>query len=256
MTGGEKALQTKAVFAQPGIVTVWLEAKPKEIDLTDDQVREYFDEITKPPVSDFFRPNAWPNTPDILTEYLQFGGRPAFTIRLVLAGTLCANYGIYGPAYERMVNKARETGSEEYHHSEKYELKNWSPDDADLSDFIALINKVRRENAALHQNVTLKFHTTDNEQILCYSKSSGDNVVICVVNVDPHNTQSGWIELDLTALSLEAGRPFQVHDLLSGARHTWHGARNYVQLNPHVVPASVFRIRRKVRTEKDFEYYL
>ena len=223
---------------------------------TAHELREYFTEITRPPVSDFLRPNAWPNTPDILTEYLQYGGRPAFTIRLILAGTLCSNYGLYGPAYERLIHTARETGSEEYLDSEKYEVKNWGVSDDDLSEFIALINKVRRENPALHQNTTLRFHNTDNDQILCYSKSSGDNVVICIVNVDPHNTQSGWIDLDLAALSLESGRAFQVHDLLSGARHTWHGARNHVQLNPNVVAAHVFRIRRKVRTERDFEYYL
>ena len=223
---------------------------------TAHELREYFSEITRPPVSDFFRPNAWPNTPDILTDYLQFGGRPAFAIRIVLAATLSASYGIYGPAFERLVHVARESGSEEYLDSEKYEIKDWGTSDDDLSEFIAVVNRVRRENPALHQNVTLRFHQSDNDQILCYSKSAGENVVICIVNVDPHNAQAGWIDLDLPALSLEHGRPFQVHDLLSGARHTWHGPRNYVQLNPHVVPAHVFRIRRKVRTERDFEYYL
>jgi starch synthase (maltosyl-transferring) len=223
---------------------------------TAHELIEYFTEITKPPVSDFFRPNAWPNTPDILTEYLQYGGRPAFVVRLVLAATLSANYGIYGPAFERFVHVAREPGSEEYLDSEKYEVKTWGASDDDLSDFIALVNTIRRENPALQQNATLRFHRTENEQILCHSKSAGENVVICVTNLDPHNTQAGWIDLDLPALGLDAHRPFQVHDLLSGARFTWHSARNYVQLNPHVVPAHVFRIRRRVRTERDFEYYL
>ncbi|MGZ8711072.1 MAG: hypothetical protein ACXW28_12695 [Thermoanaerobaculia bacterium] len=220
------------------------------------ELTEYFTEISKPPVSDFFRPNAWPNTPDILTEYLQYGGRPAFTIRLVLAATLAANYGIYGPAYERFVHQARETGSEEYLDSEKYEVKQWSTTDDDLSEFIALVNRIRRENPALQQNTSLRFHKTDSDQIICYSKAVGENVVICVVNVDPHNTHAGWVDLDLSALGLETGRGFQVHDLLSGARHTWQGPRNYVQLNPHIVPAYIFRIRRRVRTERDFEYYL
>jgi starch synthase (maltosyl-transferring) len=121
---------------------------------------------------------------------------------------------------------------------------------------IALVNRVRRENPALQQNATLLFHETTNDEILCYSKSAGDNVVLTVVNVDPHNPQSGYIELDLQALNLDASRPFQVHELLSGARFTWHGPRNYVQLNPSVVPAHIFRIRRKVRTERDFEYFL
>jgi len=223
---------------------------------TSFELQEYFEEITKPPVSDFFRPNAWPNTPDILTEYLQYGGRPAFSIRVILAATLSANYGIYGPAYERMLHQPKEAGSEEYLDSEKYEIKQWSDSDDDLSDLIALLNRIRRDNPALQQNATLKFHEVDNEQLICYSKSSGDNVVLTIVNTDPHNTQAGWVELDLAALQLDTGRPFQVHELMSGARYTWHGARNYVQLNPHVVPAHIFRIRRKVRTEHDFEYYL
>ncbi|HEX7421888.1 MAG TPA: alpha-1,4-glucan--maltose-1-phosphate maltosyltransferase [Thermoanaerobaculia bacterium] len=220
------------------------------------ELREYFEEITKPPVSDFFRPNAWPNTPDILTEYLQYGGKPAFTIRFVLAATLSANYGIYGPAFERFEHAARESGSEEYLDSEKYEVKRWEPAGDDLTEFMTVVNRIRRENPALQQNTTLKFHKTDNESILCYSKSSGDNIVLCVVNVDPNNTQSGWLDLDLDALQLDPTRAFQVHDLLSNARHSWHGPRNFVQLNPHVVPAHIFRIRRRVRTERDFEYYL
>ena len=223
---------------------------------TAHELREYFQEITKPPVSDFFRPNAWPNTPDILTEYLQYGGKPAFTIRFVLAATLSSSYGIYGPPFERYDHVARESGSEEYHDSEKYAVKRWEPTGDDLSELITVVNRVRRENIALQQNTTLRFHKTDNESILCYSKAAGDNIVLCVVNVDPNNTQSGWLDLDLEALQLDPTRAFQVHDLLSNARHSWHGPRNFVQLNPHVVPAHIFRIRRRVRTERDFEYYL
>jgi starch synthase (maltosyl-transferring) len=220
------------------------------------ELTEYFTEVTKPPVSDFFRPNAWPNTPDILTEYLQYGGRPAFVIRLMLAATLSSNYGMYGPAFERMLFAPKEAGSEEYLDSEKYEVKHWPQGDDDLSDLIAHVNRIRHENPALQQNATLQFHETDNDQILCYSKAAGENVIVTVVNVDPHNTQSGYIELDLASLALDVKRAFQVHDLLSGARHTWHGPRNYVKLNPHEVPAHIFRIRRRVRTERDFEYYL
>ncbi|HYS52390.1 MAG TPA: alpha-1,4-glucan--maltose-1-phosphate maltosyltransferase [Thermoanaerobaculia bacterium] len=238
----------KAGFTQSYTYFAWRNTK---YELT-----EYFNAITKPPISDFLRPNAWPNTPDILTEYLQYGGRPAFVIRLILSGTLSANYGIYGPAFERLVSEAREPGSEEYRDSEKYEIKQWPQTSEDLSEMIAVVNRVRRENPALQQNATLKFHNTTNDEILCYSKSAGDNVVVTVVNVDPHNAQSAWLELDLAALGVDANRPFQVHELLSGARYTWHGSRNYVQLNPHVVPAHIFRIRRKVRTERDFEYFL
>ncbi|MBK5260377.1 MAG: alpha-1,4-glucan--maltose-1-phosphate maltosyltransferase [Thermoanaerobaculia bacterium] len=240
----------KAGYSQSYTYFAWRNAGP--------EIAEYFNEITKPPVSDFFRPNVWPNTPDILTEYLQFGGRPAFTIRLVLAATLSANYGLYGPVFERHLSAPREAGSEEYLDSEKYEVKQWQKNDDDLSELIALVNKIRRENVALQQNATLKFHPTDNENIICYSKTSADgvNVILTIVNVDPQNTQTGWIELDLVALSLDARGGFQVHDLLSGARHNWNGSRNYVQLNPHVVPAHIFRIRRRVRTERDFEYFL
>jgi starch synthase (maltosyl-transferring) len=220
------------------------------------ELTEYFEEITRPPVSDFFRPNAWPNTPDILTEFLQYGGRSAFTQRLVLAATLCANYGIYGPPFERFEHLAREHGSEEYLDSEKYQLRHWPKTDDDLSEFISVINRVRRENLALQQNGSLRFHPTDNEQLLCYSKTAEENAIVVIVNLDPHNAHSGWIDLDLDALRLEASRPFQVHDLLSGARFTWQSGRNFIKLNPHVVPAHIFRIRRRVRTERDFEYFL
>ena len=238
----------KAGFSQSYTYFAWRNTKY--------EITQYFDEITRPPVSDFFRPNAWPNTPDILTEYLQYGGRPAFVIRLILAATLSANYGIYGPAFERMVHEAREPGSEEYRDSEKYEVKRWGNSEDDLSEMIAVVNRVRRENPALQQNASLFFHSTSNDEVICYSKAAGENVIVVAVNVDPHNTQSAWLELDLAALQLDANRPFQVHDLLSGARYTWHGGRNYIQLNPHVVPAHIFRIRRKVRSERDFEYFL
>jgi starch synthase (maltosyl-transferring) len=241
----------KAGFTQSYTYFAWRNTKQELVD--------YFSEISKPPVSDFFRPNAWPNTPDILTEYLQFGGRAAFTIRFILAATLSSNYGIYGPAFERFVAAPREPGSEEYLDSEKYEVKEWAATDDDLSPLIAVVNRIRRENAALQQNATLRFHPTTNEEMICYSKSAGDNVVITVVSVDPHNVQTGWVELDLDAMNLDTvdgTRPFQVHELLSGARYTWHGSRNFVKLDPARVPAHIFRIRRKVRTERDFEYFL
>ena len=223
---------------------------------TSYELKEYFEEITKPPVSDFFRPNVWPNTPDILPEFLQDGGRSAFTLRYILAATLAANYGIYGPAFERFVHEPREQGSEEYLDSEKYEVKYWPPTTDDLSELMALVNRIRRENAALQQNATLTFHETDNEHIVCYSKTAGENAIIVVVNVDPHNTHAAWLDLDALGITASGDRSFQVHDLLSGARHRWHGSRNYVQLNPRIVSAHIFRIRRRVRTERDFEYFL
>jgi starch synthase (maltosyl-transferring) len=240
----------KAGFTQSYTYFAWRNSKS--------EIVEYLEEVSKPPVSDFFRPNVWPNTPDILPEYLQYGGRAAFTIRFILAATLAASYGIYGPPFERYIGTAREHGSEEYLDSEKYEVRHWEQTDDDMTELIALVNRIRRENVAMHSNTTLKFHRTTNSEIVCYSKTSvdGTNTIITVVSVDPQNTQSGWIELDLEGLGVDDRRPYQVHDLLTNARHSWTGSRNFVQLNPHVMPAHIFRIRRRIRTERDFEYYL
>jgi starch synthase (maltosyl-transferring) len=222
------------------------------------ELTQYFTELTKTEVAEYFRPSLWPNTPDILTEQLQFGGRPAFIHRLILAATLGASYGIYGPPYELLENRPRERGSEEYLDSEKYQLRHWDlAAPHSLRDLIALVNRVRRENPSLKSDAGLRFHATDNEQLLCYSKSAeaADNTIVAVVNLDPHHVQSGWLELDLAALGLETGRPFQVHDLLTGARYLWNGPRNFVQLDPRQTPAHLFRVRRRVRSEQDFDYF-
>ena len=208
------------------------------------ELTQYFTELTQPDVREYFRPSLWPNTPDILTEYLQSGGRPAFMTRLVLAATLAASYGIYGPAFELCENRRREPRSEEYLDSEKYEIKQWELDRPDsLKDFIAQVNRIRRENPALQSDWSLSFHHVDNEQLICYSKRTENlkNVIVVVVNLDPRYTQSGWVELDLEALGFYPSQTYQVHDLLTDARHVWQGRRNYVELNPHVVPAHVFR---------------
>jgi starch synthase (maltosyl-transferring) len=225
---------------------------------TKEELTEYFTELTRTGVREFFRPNLWPNTPDILTEYLQFGGRPGFLIRHVLAATLGASYGIYGPAFELLDHRARSPGSEEYLDSEKYQLRNWNLDDPwSLRDFITRINRIRRDNPALQQDRGLRFHETDNPMMICYSKVTEElsNIVIVVVNLDPHHRQAGWVTLDLTALGLTPHQAFQVHDELSDGRYLWQGAANYVELLPDS-PAHVFRIRRKSRTERDFDYYL
>jgi starch synthase (maltosyl-transferring) len=219
---------------------------------------QYFTELTETEVAEYFRPSLWPNTPDILTEQLQFGGRPMFIQRLVLAATLGASYGIYGPAYELLESLPRERGGEEYLDSEKYQLRQWDLEaPQSLRDLIARVNRVRRENASLRTNAGLRFHSSDNEQLLCYSKAApgADNLIIIVVNLDPHHVQSGWVELDLARLGLEIGRSFQVHDLLTGARYLWSGARNFVQLDPQQAPAHIFRVRRRVRSEHDFDYF-
>jgi starch synthase (maltosyl-transferring) len=209
------------------------------------ELTQYFTELTQTDVREYFRPNLWPNTPDILTEYLQSGGRSAFMTRLMLAATLGASYGIYGSAFELCENRPRERGSEEYLNSEKYEIKQWELDRPDsLKDFIAQVNGIRRENPALQSDWSLSFHQVDNEQLICYSKGTDDlsNVIVVVVNLDPHYTQSGWVELDLDKLGVDPHQPYQVHDLLTDARHLWQGRRNYVELNPHVMPAHIFRI--------------
>jgi starch synthase (maltosyl-transferring) len=223
------------------------------------EITTYFTELTQSPVREFFRPNLWPNTPDILPEVLQVGGRPAFMVRLLLAATLGANYGIYGPAFELLENTPREPGSEEYLNSEKYEVKHWDLDSpASLRHFIARVNRIRRDNIALQSDHSLIFHETDNPNLICYSKSSQDfsDVIIVVVNLDWAHTQVGWVTLDLKALSVDTGRSFEAEDLLSGGRFLWQGTREYVELVPQSLPGHILRVRRWARTERDFDYYL
>jgi starch synthase (maltosyl-transferring) len=222
------------------------------------ELTEYLTEITQSEVREYARPNLWTNTQDILTETLQLGGRAAFQSRFILAATLGSSYGIFGPSFELCESTPREPGVEEYRDSEKYEVRHWDltrPDS--LKDLIGRVNRIRRENPALHFNHTLRFHPTDNESLICYSKTSPNraNAIVVVVNLDPHHTQAGWIDLQLEELGLSAEQPFQVHNLLSDARYLWHGSRNYVELNPHSVPARIFRIVPRVRTERDFEYF-
>jgi len=226
---------------------------------TKAEITEYFQELTQTEVREYFRPNLWPNTPDILPEYLQFGGRAAFMLRLVLAATLSGNYGIYGPAFELLENRPREAGSEEYLDSEKYEIKHWNRESADsLKDFITRINKIRKDNPALKCDWSLCFHEIDNEQMVCYTKRTEDlgNIILVVVNLDPHHVQSGWVRIPLEPLQLAATDSYQAHDLLTGARFLWHGARNYVQLDPKNGPAHILRLRRRIRREQDFDYFM
>jgi starch synthase (maltosyl-transferring) len=225
---------------------------------TKRELTEYFEELTQTDVREFFRPNLWPNTPDILTDFLQHGGRPAFTIRLVLATTLGANYGIYGPAFELGENRAVRPGSEEYLESEKYQIRNWDLENpASLSGLITTVNKIRRENPALQGDLSLRFHPVDNEQIIAYSKMTDDllNIVVVIVNLDPERTQAGMVDLPLDALHLDPRQPYQMHDLLTDTKYVWRGSRNYVELNPQRLPAHVFCIRRRVRTENGVDYF-
>ena len=226
---------------------------------TKQELTDYFTDLALGPGRQYYRPNVWPNTPDILHEMLQSGLRPVFAARLVLAATLAANYGIYGPTYELLESAPRESGSEEYRDSEKYQLRHWTIDRPDsLWSLIARMNRIRRENAALQSDVGLHFCAIDNDQLIAYLKidAGSGNVILTVVNLDPHQPQSGWVELDVDVLKLDAEQPYQVHDLLSEQRYIWRGRRNYVMLDPQRTPAHVFRLRRRVRREQDFDYYL
>jgi starch synthase (maltosyl-transferring) len=226
---------------------------------TKQELTEYLTELTQTKVREYMRPNLWPNTPDILSETLQIGGRPAFLSRIVLAATLGPNYGIYGPAYELGENQPLRPGSEEYLNSEKYEIRRWDIDAPhSIAGTIASINRARRENPALHANYDLVFHPTDNPYLIAYSKSSrdGGNFVLTVVNLDSFHTQAGWVTLNLDRLKLLPDEGFQVFDQLTGLRYLWQGARNYVELSPDRIPAHLFRVLRKVRSERDFDYYL
>jgi len=222
------------------------------------ELEQYLTSLTTTEMTEYFRPNFWPNTPDILNDYLQLGGPPAFKARLVLAATLSSNYGIYGPAFELCVGEPVEIGSEEYLNSEKYEVRHWDWDAPhNLKHYIAQVNRIRRENVVLQSNRNLRFYPFDNESVICYGKHSDDfsEVIIVAVNLDPNWTQSGWLELPIEEFDLPFGKPYQVHDLLNDKRYLWNGGRNFVQLDPQTSPAHIFRLRRFQRSEREFDYY-
>ena len=210
------------------------------------ELTEYFTELNQDGILEYFRPNLWPNTPDILNAYLQKGGRAAFVSRLILAATLGASYGIYGPAFELCESRAVREGSEEYLDSEKYQIRVWDIHNPNsLRDLITHVNGIRRASPALQRNSGLAFHPVDNEQLIAYSRVSEDasDMLLVVVNLDPRNTQAGWVNVALEEFHLGTEESFQVHDLLTDVRYVWHGSRNYVQLNPTVLPAHILRVR-------------
>ena len=220
-------------------------------------LREYFTTLTTPPVVDFFRPNAWPNTPDILNEYLQTDARSAYVVRAVLAATLSANYGVYGPAFELMDGRPVRPGSEEYLDSEKYQVRQWDRGRPDsLADLLGRLNRIRREHPALQFDRGLTFHPTSNDRVIAYSKQHGDSTVLVIANTDPYHTQWADVDVQLQLLGLPADQPYQCHDLLTDARYLWHGYHNVVKLDPGESPAHVFAVRRRVRTEHDFDYFV
>ncbi len=212
------------------------------------ELMEYFTELAHGPGRDYYRPNAWPNTPDILNEHLHHGPRSIFMSRLVLAATLSASYGIYGPPYELLQGTPREPGSEEYLDSEKYQIRHWGPLTLEREDsiagFIATVNRIRKDYAALRSNSTLRFFDTTNPYLIAYAKRDADgrNAVLTIVNIDATFTQDGWVHLDAAWLGV-AGGGFIAHDLLTDQRFGWNDGANYVRLVPSQMPAHVLAIQ-------------
>lgn len=222
---------------------------------TRDELVEYGKELFETEVREYFRPSFWPNTPDILTDYLTHGGRPAHIIRLVLSATMSSVYGVYGPPYEHLDNN-QHPDREEYANNEKYEIRHWNWNDPNsLQPMMQRINRIRNANPALQHMRNISFQTTDNASLLAYTKVHGDNLILCVINLDPHNTQQGHVTLDLADLDIPHDSSYQVLDLLGGEHYQWHGASNFVSLNPHILPAHIFRIKTHTRSETDFEYF-
>lgn len=224
---------------------------------TKREFMEYLTELTQTDVKEYFRPNFWPNTPDILPGHLQYGGRPAFIARFILASTLSSNYGIFGPAFELCVNGAL-SGKEEYANSEKYQICWWDRNkEGNLKDIISLVNKIRKDNSCLQETNNLKFYDIDNEQLLFFGKATEDlsNIILVAVNMDPFHIQSGWARLPLAELGIDSTKPYLVHDLISNDKYIWQGERNYIELNLFMMPAHILRVHRAMRRESDFDYY-
>ena len=226
----------KAGFSQSYTYFTWRNTAP--------ELTEYFTELTQTGVREYLRPNLFANTPDILHEYLQRGGRPAFVARLVLAATLGASYGIYS-GFELLENVPVKPGSEEYLDSEKYQITIRNFDQpGSLAGLIARINRIRRAHPALQRDWGLRFHSSNNPELLCYSKRSedGSDVLLMVVNLDPFHMQHGFVELPLAEWGLPADSPVGVTDLLTDDRYHWRGDRNYVRLDPGASVAHILLV--------------
>ncbi|MGA1876133.1 MAG: alpha-1,4-glucan--maltose-1-phosphate maltosyltransferase [bacterium] len=225
---------------------------------TKAELTSYLEELQGSEAREYFRPNFWPNTPDILPEYLQYGGRPAFIIRYVLAATLSSNCGIFGPVFELCVNEALPE-REEYLNSEKYEIKHWSWDrPGRLNDVIATVNRIRKQNPALWTTWNLKFYEVNNDYLLFYGKRTEDfsNIILVIMNLDPHHTQSGYVTVPIHDLGIDPHQPYLVHDLISDDKYVWYGVRNYVELNPSWMPVHILRLHRRLKREVDFDYFM
>jgi starch synthase (maltosyl-transferring) len=227
----------KAGFTQSYTYFTWRNSK--------DELVEYFSELTAAPVREYLRPNLFANTPDILHAYLQRGGRPAFQVRLVLAATLGASYGIYS-GFELAENVPLHNGSEEYLDSEKYQIRVRDYQRADsLAELIGRINTIRRTHPALQHDWGLAFHRTDNGALVAYSKRSPDqrDLIFVVVNLDPANMQHGFVQLPLVDWGITPHATVEVADLLSGERYFWRGEWNYVRLDPQDRVAHILQVQ-------------
>ncbi|MEI9941579.1 MAG: alpha-1,4-glucan--maltose-1-phosphate maltosyltransferase [Pseudomonadota bacterium] len=210
------------------------------------ELKDYLNELTHSEMADYYRPNFFANTPDILHEFLQTGGRPAFRLRLLLAATLSPTYGIYS-GYELCENLAVHPGSEEYLDSEKYEIRvrDWNAP-GNIKQDISRLNRIRREQPALHELTNLSFLKTEYDAILAYRKSAPQSDLIVVVNLDPHAMHETTIEVPIAELGIAPNEEYEMSDLLTGARYTWRGARNYVRLDPVERVGHIFKVSRLV----------
>ena len=214
---------------------------------TPQELITYVTELAKTEMREYYRPNFWPNTPDILPPVLQTGGEPAHIIRVLLAGTLSSNYGLYGPVYEYGEATPIANGKEEYLDSEKYEIKLWDWEkQTKIRQIITQLNRIRKENAALQTTWNITFVETDNNQFLSYIKTddSKTNKLLIVVSLDPTYPQSGWVKLPLGDLGINPEQPYHLQDLITENHYTWHHEWNYVELRPEKIPAHIFKIEQ------------
>ena len=228
----------KLGFSQSYTYFTWRTSKAEFI--------EYMTELTKTSMRDYFRPNFWPNTPDILPYHLQNAPRQTFITRLILAATLSSNYGIYGPAFELCVSQAM-PDTEEYLYSEKYELKNWDWDqEGNIKEIIKSVNQIRKENPALQTTWNLRFCEIPNDHLLCYLKTTADlrNVLFIAVNLHPTQIQSGWVKVPIQKIGIKPEEKFKVVDLIGQDEYYWQGEWNYIELNPYNFPAHIFRVEK------------
>jgi len=227
----------KAGFTQSYTYFTWRVGKQEIID--------YMNELVLSPSRNYFRPNFWPNTPDILPYHLQHQGENSFILRFALAATLSSNYGIYGPAFEFYDTIPME-GREEYFNSEKYEIKqhDWKRTNR-MTDIISIVNKVRKENRSLQSTWNIQFCAIENPNLIAYLKATDDleNIILVVVTLDPHTNQSGYVQLPKERLKLGDKINVKVNDLITDEHYTWTEEWNYVELNPNKMPFHLFKLQ-------------